>query len=219
MSKFINYVSEARGTTPAANIFGGMISYGIAGWKNDLLLISETENRPCFDLSIADIASWQPTPALQLGAGVNFYRVLPRNQKSDSPRQPCTNAATNYVQIDEIDNEVCFIQDTVAIDPATQTARVDTVYGSLSGTKLMGRFRFDPKAFFPSESFGAEDLKLYAEIAVIGLDGSKAYKAVYGDLRYRLPVMAGFNFPVFHYLEHLSLEVERYGSRVKDDLG
>jgi len=208
---------EARGTTPAANIFGGMFSYGIGGWKNDLLLISETENRPYFDLSIADVASWQPVPALQLGAGVNFYRVLPRNKKNDSPRQPCTNAATNYVQIDEIDNEVCFIQDTLAVDPATQTATVDTVYGSLSGTKLMGRFRLDPKVLFGWDaSFGKQDLVLYGEAGVLGL---KDYPKYYHDIKRRMPVMMGFNLPAFGWLDKFSLEVEYYASKNFADYG
>jgi hypothetical protein len=33
-----------------------------------------------------------------------------------------------------------------------------------------------------------------------------------------MPVMIGFNFPMFKLLDHLSLEVEWYGSHVKDDL-
>jgi hypothetical protein len=208
---------EARGTTPAANIFGSMFSYGAGGLKNDLLLISETENRPYFDLSIADLVSWQAGPALQLGAGVNFYRVLPRNKKSDSPRQPCLNEARNYAQIDQIDNEVCFIQDTLSVDTVAQTAVVDTIYGSMSGTKLMGRFRLDPKLLFGWEGpFGKQDLVLYGELGVLGL---KDYPKYYNDIKRRMPAMVGFNLPAFGWLDKLSLEVEYYASKNFADYG
>jgi hypothetical protein len=77
---------------------------------------------------------------------------------------------------------------------------------------------FDPKAFFSSDNMGPEDLRLYGEVAVIGLDMSKAYKAIYGDYIHRMPVMVGLNFPMFKLLDHLSLEVEWYGAKFKDDL-
>jgi hypothetical protein len=208
---------EARGTTAAANIFGGMASYSFGGFKNDLLLISETENRPYFDFSVADVVSWQLGKSLNLGAGVNFYRALPRNGKNTSPKKGCNNVISGYAQIDTDDNEVCYILDTVSVDSATNTAVVDTVLGSLAGTKLMGRFRFDPKALFGWEgSFGKQDLVLYGEVGVLGL---KNYPKYYDDIKRRIPVMMGLNLPAFGWLDKFALEVEYYASKNFADYG
>ncbi|MDB5051652.1 MAG: hypothetical protein JWO30_4723 [Fibrobacteres bacterium] len=208
---------EARGTTPAANIFGSMFSYSLGGLKNDLLLISETENRPYFDWSVADVVSWQATPSFQLGTGINLYRVLPRIKNNVSPRQPCLNEARNYSQIDNADDEVCFIQDTISVDTVAHTAKVDTIYGSMAGTKLMARFRWDPKVTFGLGSqFGKEDWVLYGELAVLGL---KDYPKYYDDIKRRMPVMVGLNLPTYGWLDKLDVEVEYYAAKYFLDYG
>jgi hypothetical protein len=95
----------------------------------------------------------------------------------------------------------------------------DTTNLSYNGTKVMANASFDPKPLFGGAAWlGPEDLKLYGEVALIGLDNSDAYKKVYGDYVHRMPVMVGFNFPVFKQLDHLSLEVEWYGSHNEDNL-
>jgi hypothetical protein len=208
---------EVRHTTPAANIFGGMAGYTIGGFKNDLLLISETDNRPYFDISIADVVSWQINPAIQFGAGVNFYRVLPRVKKNTSPDMDCKNVVSGYAQIDPEDNELCYILDTVSVDAVAGTAKVDTILGSLSGNKVMGRFRLDPKILFGWESaFGKQDLVLYSEVGILG---TKSYRKYYDDIKRRMPVMVGLNLPAFGYLDKFSLEVEYYASKNMADYG
>jgi hypothetical protein len=208
---------EARHTTPAANIFGGMFSYSIGGFKNDFLVISETDNRPYFDLSFADVVSWKSNSGLELSAGVNFYRALPRNKSNASPGKDCNNVISGYTQIDPDDHEVCYILDTLSVDTLTNTAKVDTVLGSMQGTKLMGRFRFDPKAMFGlGEGFGKQDLVLYGEVGVFV---TKNYAKYYDDIKRRIPAMIGFNLPAFGYLDKLSLEVEYYASKNMADYG
>jgi hypothetical protein len=98
---------------------------------------------------------------------------------------------------------------------------VDTVTGSLQGTKAMARFRFDPKALFGLSSlgpltFGKQDLALYGEAAVIGFQN---YPKHYEKLSERIPVMMGFNLPAFGLLDRLALEVEHYGTRNHSDYG
>ncbi len=207
---------EAKHTTPAANIFGAMTSYSIGGLKDDLLLISETEDRPYFDFSVADVLSWQATPALQLGVGVNFYRALPRNGKYTSPTKSCANNTGAYQQIDNSNTQICYELDTLSIDTVAHTAVVDTVLGSLAGTKLMGRFRYDPKAALGLESLGKQDLVLYGEVGVLGL---KNYPKYYKSIKERTPIMLGLNLPAWGYLDKFSLEVEYYGSKNSPDVG
>jgi hypothetical protein len=208
---------EARGTTAAANIVGAMASYSVGGLRDDILLISETENRPHLDLSVADVFSWQINPGIQIGAGVNLYRVLPRNVKNDSPRKPCFNKIENYVQVDLADDEVCIIQDTISIDTVNHTAVIDTIYGSMSGTKLMARFRIDPKALLGATGpFGKQDWVIYGEAGVLGI---KNYRKYYDDIKRRIPVMVGINLPAFGWLDKFDLEVEYYASKNYPDYG
>ena len=208
---------EARHTTPGANIFGGMASYAFGAVKNDLLLISETENRPYFDLSVADVVTLQAGPALQLSAGINLNRVIPRNKKSNSPGLDCNNVASGYAQIDPLGTENCYILDTVSVDMVAGTAKVDTILGSMSGTKLMGRFRVDPKLLFGWEEYlGKQDLILYSEIGVLG---TKNYRKYYDDIKRRMPFMIGLNLPAFGWLDKLSFEVEYYASKNLPDYG
>jgi hypothetical protein len=87
------------------------------------------------------------------------------------------------------------------------------------GVKLMGRFSFDVKKLFGEpDVMGNEDLKLYAEGAVLGVKNYIDDKDSVGVIQYydtlsqRIPVMLGFNIPAFGLLDYLSLELEYYGS-------
>jgi hypothetical protein len=206
---------EARGTTGAANIFGAMGSYSIGGFKNDLLVISETENRPYFDLSVADVVTWKPGAAFELGAGVNLYRVMPRKKENNSPGKDCKNVMSTYSNIDGDEKEVCYILDTVSVDASG--AKVDTILGSMSGTKLMGRFRVDPKQLLGlGDTFGKQDLVLYGEVGVLGTTN---YRKYYDDIKRRMPVMMGINIPAFGWLDKFAFEAEYYASKNMLDYG
>jgi hypothetical protein len=73
----------------------------------------------------------------------------------------------------------------------------------------MARFSIDPRALFQTDILGSEDLKLYGEGAILGV---KDYPGYYEKITERMPLMAGFNFPVFKMLDELSLEVEWFGN-------
>ena len=200
---------EIKHTRPVANTMGLRLQSILGGFEQNLILNSETETYPLFDGSVAYIGSYNFGGALRLGAGVNLSHILPVANRLTNP----DTLAYDRSDSDPLDG-----------DPASRTwiyvdtVAHDTTYLSFAGTKVMADFCFDPKAFFETELFGADDLKLYGELAVIGLDMTKAYKAVYGGYQRRMPVMVGFNFPAFKILDHLSLEVEWYGARFKDDL-
>jgi hypothetical protein len=179
-------------------IFGAQARYQQGGVTNDLIVKSE-DQRPAYDLSVADVVSYRILPGLEVGAGVNFYRLVPQDPDLTTPDSVCQSS---YGQ--------CSIYDS---------ASSELVTGSLAGTKLMARFHADPKALFGlanlgSLAFGKQDLILYGEAAIIGV---KDYPVVYDDIMQRIPVMVGFNFPVFGHLDYLSLEVEYYASKNSSD--
>lgn len=188
---------ETRHVTPVANMLGFQVGHRVGGFRQDFILNSETELAPFYDISPAYVASYNTGRLLRVGAGVNFYHLIPVDGK------------TTRGEAWSVPNSVIQSTDTI----------------SFSGTKLMANAALDPKALFGDGGagvFGAEDLKIYAEIALIGLDNDSAHKALYGTLTERMPVMVGFNLPVaypsFRILDHLSLEVQWYGSRLRDDL-
>jgi hypothetical protein len=182
------------------NIFGAVARYEAGGLRNDLILKSENEDRPIYDFSIADVLTWRVRDGLEIGAGVNLYRVIAGTEAFRDPGTDCPIA----------DGEQCFIV----------TPDGDTVTGSLAGTKLMARFSLDPKQLLGLEGigglrFGKSDLILYGEAGIIGL---KDYAVHYDDIARRIPVMVGLNLPMMGALDYLSIEVEYYGSRNFSDV-
>jgi hypothetical protein len=79
----------------------------------------------------------------------------------------------------------------------------NTGYYTFAGTKVMGRFSFDPKRIFTSEEnwwiFGKEDCKLYGEIAVLGW---KDYPGYYAERYKRIPRMIGIDWPTHEFLSY-----------------
>jgi hypothetical protein len=74
----------------------------------------------------------------------------------------------------------------------------------------MGRASLDIKKLFGSDAFGPSDLKLYSEVAVLGI---KNYPIFYDKLSERMPIMVGFNVPTFRFLDLFAIQVEQYKSR------
>ncbi len=186
---------EIKPVLPVANLLGFRLQNTIGNFEQNFLINSETDLYPFFDLSPAYVADYHFGSVLRIGAGANFYRLLAIENRLTSPSNP--------------------EQERPYVDTATN----DTTYISYRGTKLMADFSFDPKLLFGgSDLLGPEDCKLYGEAALIGLNNSAAYRAIYGPLSHRMPVMMGFNVPAFNFLDHLALEVEWYGATFRDDL-
>ena len=89
------------------------------------------------------------------------------------------------------------------------SAGVDPQYYTQQGLIVMARASLDLKKILGSERFGADDLRLYAEAAILGV---KNYPFYYDKVTERMPIMAGFNFPCFKFLDLLSLQVEYFNS-------
>jgi hypothetical protein len=183
---------ETKHVLPVANTLGALLSHEAGAFRHDLLITSETELAPFYDLSLAYIANYRLGKALRVGAGVNFYHLIPIDGKTTRGEAWATP------------NSVMQSSDTIGF----------------AGTKLMANASIDFKAFIGDFGgrLGGEDLKLYGEVALIGLNNDSAHEALYGGYAERMPVMVGFNLPTGGLLEHLSVEVEWYGSKLRDDL-
>jgi hypothetical protein len=175
--------------------------------KQNFLVTSEAENYPYGDVSLSYLVSATMfQKALTLGGGICGFRMFPVDMQAESPHN---NSA--FGTISEVNG-------------------TDTTFFTYAGTKLMVHAAFDPKVFFPSDIFGKEDLKLYGELAVLGLRNYPMYvdsvnfigtdpdKAIHYDiLRERMPFMLGFNIPTFKLLDVLSFEWEYWENRYLND--
>ena len=81
-------------------------------------------------------------------------------------------------------------------------------------TKLDARAIFNPKPLFGNPSFlDSEDLKLYAEAAILGLKDTQEYTYIpKNTLLHRMPFLVGLNLPTFKIIDLLSVELEYFDS-------
>lgn len=203
---------ETKHVLPVANTLGLHLQHKSGMFRHDFLVMVETEFYPFYDVSPVYIATLQPGSAFRLSAGINFHHLIPVDPD-------LTTDTTSMRYVDTTGG----IQDTVQL--------------SAKGVKLMMNGSLDLKALFGMEdALGPEDLKIYGEVALIGLGGAfrddihfgsaprlkknskSAYEQLYGPLSQRMPVMFGINLPTFKLLDRLALEVEHYGAPFKDDL-
>ena len=167
------------------------------------MLHSETQIQPLHDWSLSYLANADFKVA-EIGAGISLYRWF---------------SVTEELTVPKYDGRA----------NAYYTEDGTTDYYSFKGIKLMGRAAFDPKQFMPAgvrETFGASDLRLFMETALLGLENRFAYlpqingtdtlwipdsvNNFYGSRLNRIPVMVGFSFPACHLLDYLTFQVESY---------
>jgi hypothetical protein len=187
---------------PKARLAGLKVSSDLFGMLHqDLLLTTGTDRPPFFDLNLGYIASVDIAKILTIGVGGMYQSLLPANDSITSKPDP----GNLYVK-----------------------SNGDTAYYTFAGLKLMGRFSFDPKRIFYSSSdnfgiWGKEDLKLYGEISILGVQNYPANSAPnpngggsinpygYDTLLHKMPIMLGFNIPTFKICDVFGMEVEWYG--------
>lgn len=187
--------------TTKSTQLGAKVHHAMGNFSHDLILNSERDVPPTFDWSLGYVAKYRALDAIEVGVGVNMYRLIAYDKKLQTPGKLSAEDLRGV-------SKARFIE----TDPAKPG---DTVFFTHQGTKAMAMFSLDLKPLFGISSMGGDDLKLYGEAAILGL---KNYGKTYGDIKERIPVMFGFNVPTFGLLDHLSLEVEHYGSPYRNDL-
>lgn len=204
---------ESKSLDPTvANILGFRARHNLGGmFSHDLLLRSEIEFPPVFDVSLLYLATLRLGEAIELGGGVNFYRLLATQAEATSPAKNGEFRITDpSTVVGEGETPHPYMGDYAYIDPVSG----DTTMLSHRGVKVMGRVALDLKPFLSPDGWGAMDLKLFAEAAVIGV---KDYKGVYPDIKRRIPVTFGLGLPTFGLLDESVIEAEWYGAPFRDD--
>ncbi|MEO6097454.1 MAG: hypothetical protein ABIW76_18105 [Fibrobacteria bacterium] len=177
---------------------------------SDFVLPMERDLPPMYSLSPTYVATLKLFPGLELGAGVVWNHGIPIKPSKESP-----HTESNRVILSRTLNP-----DTMAVGDGSggeyYLYTYDTSsYYTFQGLKIGGRISLDPKAFLRETSMGPQDLKIYAEVAVLGW---KNYPFLYEKRSERMPMMAGFNFPTFRLLDLLSIEVQYYKSGFENNI-
>lgn len=135
---------------PMARLLGFKISSYLfdKSFKNDLFFTSEINSWPLQDFSLSYITSYNLKNYCEIGAGIHFNHWLSVKEDYTTPKKSPLN---RYYT------------------PRTDTT-CDTGYYTFRGIKIMGRASFNFKKLIPplERICGAEDLKLYAEVAILG---------------------------------------------------
>jgi hypothetical protein len=182
---------------PAARLLGFKVSLNLlqGNLKQDLFIHEECEYYPFGNISIGYIANYNIMKVVEIGAGFDLCRLFDINTELTTPTR-----AENLMFSDTIMDSFGFVYRDVPPDSPHYTFKAN---------KVMGRMTIDPKPLLGSfgDIFGPSDLKLFGEIAVIGL---KNYPFYYDDITKRMPMMFGMNVPTFKILDHFSVEFEYY---------
>lgn len=100
--------------------------------------------------------------------------------------------------------------------PPPNDSIIDTVktgHWTFKGIKLMGRAALNLGSLLPENIRGPEDLRLFTEVAVLGVED---YPVYYSKMSRRIPVMVGINLPTARLLDVFSVQVEYYKSLYND---
>jgi hypothetical protein len=196
---------------------------------HDLTLYMDRDFEPTYDLAPSYLAAYKPNDAFELGAGITYAHGIPIKPSITTPKSRdnayigdsiLAPSEWNKAGYDLNDPHVVPDGDTRAGTKHPDGKLYVTLsengipnsqlsYYTFQGIKMMGRFAVNPQAWLQSELLGPQDLKLYGEIAVLGV---KNYPFYYEKITERMPIMVGFNIPSFKFFDVLSVEAEYYKS-------
>jgi len=179
-------------------------------FRSDFLLPIERNYPPEGDISPTYVGTLDPLPGIEIGAGVDCGHCISLAPSKTSPKiAPGTAQSPGNEWVVANPNytpngsQSQYITDTL---PNGKPAG----YYTFEGVKLEARASFDPKAYVPLPMLGKEDLKIFGEVAVLGV---KDYPGYYTDVFQRMPIMFGLNLPTFRLLDILSFQMEYYNSK------
>jgi hypothetical protein len=182
---------------------GLRVSGKLGSWNSDLLFTTETDIWPHFDWNLGYVTRYGFGKGLELGAGAVWTNMISVDADKTTPDPGLIKARNG----DAAGRYAGYVEGG------------DTLFYTFESLKLMARASLDPKAFFDAPALGEEDLKIYAELAVLGwknyprppgFDTLQQY-SFFENRSERMPVMAGINLPAFGWLDVLAVELEWYG--------
>jgi hypothetical protein len=196
---------DAYGAHVRLSTLGGMILH-------DLNLFAEPYTDPIGDLTPAYELSLN-LPLVQLGAGAAYYRALSYAPSQNHPKDPINT----YIEAQAVNGHEAYkgplegAPEAVKTDSLTPYSKV--VYWDHRGIKLMARAAVDLSGLIPDHMRSPNDLRVYAEAAILGLENQPYY---YEKLSQRIPVMFGINLPTFQTLDLLAVQAEYYDNPFND---
>jgi hypothetical protein len=176
-----------------AHVSGRYYPIGALELAGDMLFTTESQHFPPGDFTLALLPGASLLDGFfDIQGGVSLVRLFSINSSRTQPH----------------DSRSCYrIDSTATTDPATGliTTRYDSSFYTFAGTKLMGRFGFDPLKFIKRKAdaralFWKEDFKLYGETALLGLKDypeNLGKNFSYDKKTERMPVMLGINLPTY----------------------
>ncbi len=171
---------------------------------HNLLATIESGVEPIHDISGAYFASLKAGEAFTFGAGAAFGHIISSRTEMTTPPGASINDPGN-VPINRYKGD-SIVTDTGVTGYSNYT---------FQNTKLMARAAFNPQTWIQTGMLGPEDLKVYTEVALLGV---KNYPFYYEHIINRLPVMVGFNVPTFKLLDLLAVEGEYHQAEFEDDI-
>jgi hypothetical protein len=181
--------------------------------RQDFMLPMERDLPPMGDISPTYVMSFAPVNGIELGAGATCNHCISFKPSQVSPKVGYTPSNTIY------GNGSGYIIENPDYDPGQTTTDLfganpryvydSTQFYTFRGVKVMARASVDPKAWVPMPLLGPEDLKVFGEVALLGV---KNYPFYYEKRTERMPVMFGINVPTFKVLDLLSFQMEYYNS-------
>ena len=161
---------------------------------------------PGYDFSLT--GKW-----LEFGGGVVLNHYLPIRPSTLTPKL----AENTYVKIrgkDSLGNVT--VEKFGKLDETSVENPVDTTIlhrWTFKGVKAMGRVAVNLGSMIPEAYRGPEDLRVFAEAAVLGWENQPIYYAKRSE---RIPVMVGINLPTAKALDVLTVQGEYYKSPYND---
>lgn len=186
-------------------------------WRHDFNLFSEATTYPVGDLTPAYEITFRKS-RFEIGTGIAYNRLI-----SFAPRLIRPKTLENaYVQVDSAASGAPVYSGPFAAAPAgvlsalesgDPALRYTANYWTQRGIKAMARASLDLGFLLPEKRRGPEDLRIFAEAAVLGWEDQVYY---YENRRERIPIMAGMNLPALGFLDLLSAQVEYYPTPFND---
>jgi hypothetical protein len=178
--------------------------------RPEFLLFMERDWEPTFDLTPAFMLTYKAGSVFEAGAGLAINHLIAAKPSATNPKDRSDRRAAWAVSPTSGKDTLLTttqINDTLAVPGLN--------YYTFQGTKVVARASFNPQALIQSELLNPEDLKIYAEMAVLGV---KNYPIYYDKIAKRMPIMLGLNLPTFKLLDQMAFEVEYYDSDFPNSL-
>jgi len=201
-----------------ANYMMEGVRFNVSLWngkfRTDFLLPMEHDIPPMGDLSPSFVTAVDPVRGLEIGGGVDCNHCISVKPSLDTPHYIVPGGQV-VNGLGRPSNDYIISNPDTAARHSTPYVRDTTQFYTFVGVKLMGRASFSPQAYIPMPFLNPEDLRIYGEIAVLGV---KDYPFYYNDIYRRMPIMWGINLPTFRVVDALSFEMEYYNTKFPNSL-